>query len=260
VVIGTMRRLFRKLAGAAVLTLSLLPAPARAVTVQIDFVDTRIQYPPGSEVYIFRADLAASGLGSVESITIEDLGTGLTGAKGIFTGFDLDAIFLDVDGDPATAHDRFFATGYQFAAGDISSSDVKTAHSPSKSRPGPVFGSDSDTTINHALATLDEFDAVSIANVSEAKGFLSLGKGGILTLLFDTPVPVGPSLYLIAGEVGGNGETLRAATVTGLPPAHVPGPAALPLLATALGLFGLTRLRRGSGRRARPRTASASRA
>jgi hypothetical protein len=261
-VIGTMRRLLRNLAGAAALTLCLLPATARAVTVQIDFVDTRIQYPAGSGVYIFRANLAAAGLASIATLTIQDLGTGLQGATGIFTGFDLDAIFLDVDGDPGTAHDRYFATSYQFVAGSvIASSDP--AHRPNKKRRGPVFGSHNATTINHGLATLEKLDAVSIANVSQARGFLSLGQGGILTLLFDTPVPVGSSLYLIAGEVGGNGETLRAATVTGTPiappPAHVPAPATLPLLAAALGLFGWTGFRRGTGRRARSRTASASR-
>jgi hypothetical protein len=259
-----MRRLLRNLAGTAVLTLGLLPATAGAVTVQIDFVDTRIRHPAGSDIYIFRADLAGSGLSSIESLTIQDLGTGLQGATGIFTGFDLDAIFLDVDGNPGSANDRHFATGYQFVAGGVIASG-DPAHQPAGTRRGPVFGSTNASTISHALATLDRLDAVSIADVNQARGFLSLGRGGTLTLLFDTPVPVGDSLFLIAGEVGGNGETLRAATLTGTPvappppppPAAVPAPAALPLLASALGLLGWTGLRRGTRRKAATRTAGA---
>jgi hypothetical protein len=266
VVIGSMRRRLRNLAGAAVLTLSLLPATAGAATVQIDFLATGRQHPPGSEVFIFRADLAGSSLASIEALTIEDLGTGLQGATGIFTGFDLDAIFLDVDGNVGTLNDRHFATGYQFAVGSILVSG-DPAHRPTGTRRGPVFGSKNGTTISHALATLDKLDAVSIADVNQARGFLSLGRGGVLTLLFDTPVPVGDSLFLIAGEVGGNGETLRAATLTGTPvpppphgpsaPAPVPGPAALPLLASGLGLLGWAGLRRGTRRRAATRTAGA---
>jgi hypothetical protein len=234
--------------------------------VQIGFDDVGRQHPAGSGIYILRADLAASGLASITSLTIEDLGTGLQGATGIFTGFDLDAIFLDVDGNVGTSNDRHFATGYQFVAGTVLySSDP--AHRPTGTRRGPVFGATNATTINHALAALDRLDAVSIAEVNKARGFLSLGRGGTLKLLFDTPVPVGDSLFLIAGEVGGNGETLRAATLTGTPvpppprgpssPAPVPGPASLPLLASALSLLGWAGLRRGTRRRAATRTACA---
>jgi hypothetical protein len=249
-----------------VLTLSLLPGAGRAATVQIGFVDTGRQHPAGSGIFIFRADLAGSGLASIASLTIEDLGTGLQGATGIFTGFDLDAVFLDLDGNVGTSNDRHFASSYLFTVGTTISSNV-TAQKPSKSRPGPVFGAQDDTAINHKLATLDSLDAVSEANVNLAFGFLSLGRGGTLTLLFDTPVPVGDSLFLIAGEVGGNGETLRAATLTGTPvppppggpsaPTAVPGPAALPLIASALGLLGWAGFRRGTRRRAATRTACA---
>jgi hypothetical protein len=261
-----MRRPLLTLAGAAVLSLSLFPGAGRAATVQIGFIDIGRQHPAGSGVYILRADLVASGLASIESLAIQDLGTGLQGATGIFTGFDLDAIFLDVDGNVGTSNDRHFATGYQFAVGSILVSG-DPAHRPTGTRRGPVFGSTNGTTISHTLATLDKLDAVSIADVNQARGFLSLGSGGTLTLLFDTSVTVGDSLFLIAGEVGGNGETLRAATLTGTPvpppphgpsaPAPVPGPAALPLLASALGLLGWAGLRRGTRRRAATRTAGA---
>jgi hypothetical protein len=263
-VTGTMRRPLWPLAAAVALCLPLLPGAARAATVEIDFVDTGRQHPSGSGIYVFRADLAGAGLQSIAALTIRDLGTGLQGATGIFTGFDLDAIFLDVDGNVGTSNDRHFATGYQFQAGTTVASNIP-AHWPSASRPGSVFGATDDTTINHGLATLDRFDAVSDARVDVAFGFLSLGRDGMLTLLFDTPVSVGDSLYLIAGEVGGNGERLRAATVTGTPvppprapsgPAPVPGPAALPLLASALGFLGWTGLR-GTRRRSAARTGCA---
>jgi hypothetical protein len=74
--------------------------------------------------------------------------------------------------------------------------------------------------------------------------FLSLGDGGILTAVFAPTVNVGASLFVLAGEVGGNGEDLLAVTISDTPPTVTPLPAALPIFAGGLGALGLLGWRR----------------
>mgnify|MGYP000055267762 CR=1 FL=1 len=48
---------------------------------------------------VFRADLIGLGLSEIGSIKVTDDNSGTSGSAGAYSGFDLDALFLDLDGD-----------------------------------------------------------------------------------------------------------------------------------------------------------------
>lgn len=216
-------------------------SPAKAV--DVSFTNTGVVVG-GSTV--FSASLTGLGLTEIAAVTIKDSNSGVGGAGGIFSGFDLDALFLDIDGNIATTGDQFTATSYSFIAGTTRPTFGDSSLEPTFAHPGPTFGSTNATTIDHATATLSTMDGVSIADVNSAFGFLTLGDGGQITAIFDPKVSVGLTLFLLAGEVGGNGEDLTATvTVSDTAPGPaVPLPAALPLFAGGLGVMGLIARRR----------------
>lgn len=192
---------------------------------------------------IFWADLTGLGLTEVASITVVDDGTPVGGSDGIFSGFDLDAIFLDADGNYATTGDQYFADEYFFTAGSTRPT-ILSSMQPNAAHPGPTFGSLDATTIDYATATLTTFDAISIADVNLADGFLTLGDGGSLGLNFDPAVTVGSTLFLVTGEVGGQqGEFIDASVyVSDEPIEPVPEPATMLLLGSGLiGIAGFGR-------------------
>jgi hypothetical protein len=100
----------------------------------------------------------------------------------------------------------------------------------------------SPNQIDLATATLSAFDAISAASVDIADGFLSLGDGGVLTVNFSPTVPLVGTLFLMAGEVGGNGEALEASVEISQDPSVIPLPAGAWLLIGGLG--GLAAFRR----------------
>lgn len=189
-----------------------------------------------SDTLVFSADLTGiSGLTEIGSIRIVDDGTTVGGADGIFSGFDLDAIFLDMDGSLLTVSDRSFASSYVFSAGTTRPTS-NPGMLPNVAHPGPTFGSLDATTVDLATATLDVFDAVSVADVNIADAFLTLGDGGILIANFSPEVTVGATLYLITGEVGWQaGEGLGAfVTVSDEPQTSVPEPGTIFLLLSGI--------------------------
>lgn len=187
---------------------------------------------------IFGADLNALGITSLSSVSIIDDNDGVGGASGIFSGADIDAVFLDADGSLATAGDRTFASSFLYSAGTVRATS-NTSMQPNATHPGPLFGALDASTIDAATATLNVFDGVSIADVDFADGFLTLGDGGSLSALFSPDVTVSGMLYLIVGEVGQN-ESLGADVRVN----EVPGPASILVFLAGLGLLLSSRLTR----------------
>lgn len=228
--------LLRRILAASVI--GLLAATAQAAVVPVSFSNV------GSAglTTIFRADLTGLGLTQVGSLTITDSGSGAGGSPGIFSGFDVDAVFLDLDGNFATAGDRVFGSSFSFTAGTIRPTSDPVML-PTAAHPGPTFGSLSATSIDFATATLNAIDGVAVANVNTANGFLTLGDGGSLIVNFSPEVIIGAALYLIVGEVGtGAGEGLDASVFVS-DTSQVPEPGTLGLLALALSGLALTRRR-----------------
>lgn len=176
---------------------------------------------------MFRADLTGFGLTEVGAVTINDSNSGIGGSGGIYSGFDLDVIFLDVDGDLSTTGDRITADSFVFSAGDLRSP------APASPSGGPTNGASSASMVDEAFATLGAIDGIFFG-----PGSLTLGDGGSLTAIFDPKVLVGPSLFLFVGEVSGDpGETVSGLVeVFETPPPlpAVPLPAGLPLLLSGL--------------------------
>jgi hypothetical protein len=200
--------------------------------------------PDGSvgPTLVFRGDLdTVPGLTQVGSITVVDDGTPVGGGDGIFSGFDVDAIFLDMDGLLTTAGDRDFASSFLFTAGTTRPTSNPLLL-PSPAHPGPTFGSLNANTIDHATATLSVLDAVAgTVDPSLWDGWLTLGDGGTLVANFAPDVPVGGTLFLMVGEVGGQpGEGLGASI--DVSPDVIPEPATMLLLGS--GLIGLAGFRR----------------
>lgn len=215
---------------------------ASATIVPVTF--THVGFVGGSGV--FAADLSGTGLGQIQSIKVTDNNGGSAGASGIFSGFDLDALFLDADGNLATTGDQTFAANFMFIAGSTRGT-ADPALLANAAHPGPTFGSLNGSTVDLGTATLNAVDGISIADVNQANGFLTLGDGGILTAIFAPPVGFSGSLFLMTGEVGDNGEGLDA-LVTVSDTLQVPEPGSLSIVGLGLLLIGVAALRRRHNR------------
>ena len=91
--------------------------------------------------------------------------------------------------------------------------------------------------IDPAASTLTQFDGVNISHRDNADGFLSMGDGGILVLTF-AGISVDGGLFLLFGDVGGQGEQVRVDV------GAVPLPAAAWLFLSAVALLlGMSRRR-----------------
>ena len=215
------------------LALSLLSLPLGAANVPITFTNDRAEW----QTSIFRGSLNGTGLSQLGLISIVDSNSGTGGAPGVFSGFDLDFIFLDLDGNYATAGDRIFGETFSFLTGDIRPTS-NPSFQPTVNRPGPTSGSFAENTIDPNLSTLNTRDGLFnpfFQHTDHVSGSLTLGDGGSLTVGLASPVTLSGSEALFIGEVGvGTGE-LAGASVTVSP---VPEPASFAMW--CMGLLGIS--------------------
>ena len=201
---------------------------------------TLVPYGIEGSTQVYSSDLAGkfNRFFLISSITIIDDSDAIGGGPGIFSGFDLDALFLDRDGNLNTTSDRIFPASYSFIAGSTRPTS-DSGYLPNAAHPGPTFGALDATTIDYATATLNSIDAI-LGNNTVADGELCLGDGGELTAFFSPSPPVEQHLYLFLGEVGSAANAEYAAIFA---TAEVPGPATILLLASGLAAMGIWRRR-----------------
>lgn len=210
---------------------ALTAGSVHAATVNPVFTDEGLNTTTAQSTRLYRADLTGLGLDQIAAIKIIDSNSGVGGSPGAYSGFDLDAIFLDVDGDATTLGDQVYASSFLFSAGTLRPGGL-----PSPTA-GPTSGSSSATSIDEPFATLNAIDAIWFGT-----GSLTLGDGGTLTALFAPDVLVGPSLYLFVGEVSGDpGENVSGLIEVSDTPPAVPLPASALLLLSGFGLMSFSR-------------------
>jgi hypothetical protein len=221
--------------------ISIAAPPAGAVPVAlIELTGVTGGSPAGTAV--FKADLSGVGVTSILSISIADNSSGLGGATGQFSGFDLDAIKLSTTdcADAACADALAGLAVFDFTAGTVFSPGVQRAPADPK-----LFGTGpAGTTVDDLVATLGDFDGNSTTSIPGAAGFLSLGDNGMLS--FNLTAGVSPAgLFLYIGEVGNNGEVALSNIQVRDTPVNVPEPGSIALVAAALaGLATVRRVRR----------------
>jgi hypothetical protein len=183
-------------------------------------------------------DLVGAGITAFNTVILTDISGGSGGDPGVFSGYDLDAVFLDGDGDITTTGDQIHFTSIAFTGGAIRAGASSHQVPNSSDDVGTYFGTHFDGSgISEAATTLGIFDGVNSASTLSADGFLSMGDGGQIVLTFAN-ILVGDSLFLMFGEVGGQGEMLQVEV------SQVPLPGAIWLLLSGIAaLFGASRRR-----------------
>ena len=210
-------------------------ASAQALILTPTFTTVAVDTTTAESTTVLRADLAGLGISQISYITVNDSNSGTGGSPGAYSGFDLDALFLDLDGDYLTLGDQIYASSFDFTAGSI-----RSGSAPASNTSGALNGSIDDSTVDEAFATLNTIDAIFFGT-----GSISLGDGGSLTANFDPAVAITGSLFVIAGEVGtGVGEAITGLIEISDTPNRVPEPSILALMVAGLAGLGFTRRRK----------------
>ena len=186
---------------------------------------------------VYKADLSAIGIANILSIAIADNSSGLGGAAGQFSGFDLDAIKLSTTdcADAACAKTAVGLSVFDFLGGTLFTGGTQRVPVDPK-----LFGTDaSGLAVDDAVARLGDFDGESTTVTPD--GFVSLGDNG--TIRFNlTSLVATTGMFLYIGEVGDNGEV--AAAGISVSENRIPEPSSIALAALALlGAGAATRRR-----------------
>jgi len=179
---------------------------------------------------VYKADLSSIGLATILSVSISDNSSGLGGAPGQFSGFDLDAIKLSTTdcADAACASAAAGLSLFDFISGTNFTPGLQRAPADAK-----LFGTDAaGTAADNLVATLGLFDGESTTAIPGAFGFLSMGDNGVIDFNL-TAAASTAGLFVYIGEVGDNGE-VAASNIT-VRDTTVPEPGTLALVALALG-------------------------
>jgi hypothetical protein len=175
-------------------------SPGISIPLTFTKLDGLTGLPSNPGTAVFRADLSGIGV-DIQSLSIADSGTGIGGANGKFSGFDLDAIkFSRTSVDSATQ-----VNGLTDLENVFDFSPARTTFTPGTQRPPidpsqPELDGTLNGNINNAIATLGEFDA----NPSATGGSVSLGDGGKVGFDLKSSIPAGNPLFLYIGEAGNN--------------------------------------------------------
>ncbi len=220
--------------------ISLSVPAAYAASANLTFVKlTGVTGGSPAATAVFRADLSATVLSTVQSLTIQDSNSKLGGSPGAFSGFDLDAVKLST----TLVSDATLVNGIA-GLSVFDFTPAGTLFVPGTQRPpvAPELFGTSGGVIDNAVATLGVFDGNSTTAIPGAFGFVSLGDGGRVSFNLTSTVST-TGLFLYIGEVGDNGEVASGKIFAS--DVRVPVPATLPLLGS--GLFSLIawRIRRG---------------
>lgn len=229
------RLLTRAVAGT--IGLLVFASSSHALVITPTFTTVEVNTSPAQSTTVLRADLAGLGLSQVSYITINDSNSGTGGSAGAYSGFDVDALFLDLDGDYNTQGDQIYASAFAFTAGAI-----RAGSAPASNTAGALNGSIDNSTVDEAFATLNSVDASYFG-----PGSISLGDGGSLTAFFDPAIAINSSLFVITGEVGTQvGESITGLIEVSDTPSSVPEPASLALLGLGLAGFGFSRRKKAA--------------
>jgi hypothetical protein len=207
---------------------------------------TMASYGTAGQTQLFRGDLSGLGTGTFNTVTVQDALSG-GGSDGVFSGFDLDFILLDRDGNLSTTADQILAfenSSTSLASGSARN-PVTSPYQPTPSHPGALFGLNTDGSIDFATATIatrdGTYDPYSLA-VDTSNGWVTLGDGGVLTVRFPETMLTGSGMWVFAGEVGMNEVLLANIEIADFK--AVPAPGAIILGVVGVGFIGCFRRQR----------------
>jgi len=171
------------------------------------------------QTVLFYADVSEACRSTVQTVTIRDRGAE-GGSSGVFSGFDLDFVVFDRDGDIATTDDWILPVENhltEIAPGLPPRKGSGSPYQPTETHPGPLFGvldGEGDSySVDYGSATLGELDASYLAGVGNlsvdtSHGWVSLGDGGEITVQFPViSTCEGERMYLFLGDAGERDES-----------------------------------------------------